>query len=400
MEAMTRGAAVNVLLIDDQEASALALQNLLSEFEVCPYRAESSSQAFAHVEHHEFALVLMQTGMTSMDCLQVALHLRNLQHMGETPILLLAKPGMADMHLYTNPNLGTVDLLMEPIEPNVLRTKVTLYCKLYEQAQIIRKQEAVIRRHGEELESRITERTAKLEDKVHELERFALTIAHDLQAPLNTITSSVQRLAMHEHCKDSVHEDAFTQHFVQQALLTTRHMKGMIRSVLNYSGLHERVSRFTQVDLGQTLQEVVADLEAEICRKDTDITIDALPVVEGDPDLLRELFENILSNSLKFCDGKRPSVRIASKRSQDGWLCSVQDNGVGIPSEDLQYVFHMFRRGTHDVKHRGYGIGLAICHRIVELHSGKIWVESVPNEGATFCIHFPSPAGISVDNYS
>jgi signal transduction histidine kinase len=130
--------------------------------------------------------------------------------------------------------------------------------------------------------------------------------------------------------------------------------------------------------------------------KETDALIDArdLPGVRGDPTMLTQLFQNLLSNALKFTEGKRPEITITAADQNGAWLIAVEDNGVGIKPEYAEKVFQPFRRVHVKPGQEGTGIGLAICRKVVERHGGQIWVESEPGHGARFVFTLPAKTGI------
>ncbi len=153
--------------------------------------------------------------------------------------------------------------------------------------------------------------------------------------------------------------------------------------MLEYSRIN-RVKPFEVVKLDLLLRDVLQDLENRIAETNAIIITDELPAVYGDHVLLGQLFLNLISNALKFRADRTPEITISWEKQQDGFFFSVKDNGIGIQKEYSEKIFVIFQQLHSKQKYSGTGIGLAICKKIVERHGGKIWIESVVNEGTTF----------------
>ena len=128
----------------------------------------------------------------------------------------------------------------------------------------------------------------------------------------------------------------------------------------------------------------------QIDESGAEIMADDLPRVDGDPSQLRQVFQNLLSNAIEYSGDQPPSVRISAERDGHEWIISIQDDGVGIDSEDQDRIFEVFQRLHSQDEHPGTGIGLSLCRRIVERHDGELWVESKPGDGTTFSFTLPA----------
>ena len=120
------------------------------------------------------------------------------------------------------------------------------------------------------------------------------------------------------------------------------------------------------------------------------VTHDPLPVLNADPDQLGQVLQNLIGNSIKFHAAIAPRIHVAARQTPEGWTLSVQDNGIGIDLQFADRIFEVFQRLHTRAEYPGTGIGLAICKKIVQRHGGRIWVESAPGKGATFCFTIPS----------
>ena len=219
-----------------------------------------------------------------------------------------------------------------------------------------------------------------------ELQQFAYVASHDLQAPLRGIANFAQFLA--EDYSDQLDEAA--HNYISRIVSGCKRMQKLISDLLSYSRVDGRCRPFEQVDLGGVVDQVIDVLEPSIVDSGATVTRDKLPTVAGDPSQLLQLFQNLISNGLKYQNQETPKVNISVRRHLQEWIFSVADNGIGIPEESQDRIFEIFKRLHTQEEYPGTGIGLAICQRIAEQHSGRVWVESAPGEGSTFFIALPA----------
>jgi len=225
-----------------------------------------------------------------------------------------------------------------------------------------------------------------LEVSNEELKTFAYVASHDLQEPLRMISSYVTLLERRYKGK----LDADADEFIAYAVDGAKRMQSLINDLLEYSRVGRSHREFSVTSTRDVLGSVLKNLSTIIKEKEADITYDALPDVEADSLQLRQLFQNLISNALKFSrDGLIPRVEIEAKRHGPHWIFSVTDNGIGIETEYKTKIFEIFQRLHGNKKYSGTGIGLAICKKIVERHGGRIWVSSVPGKGSTFYFSLP-----------
>jgi hypothetical protein len=150
-----------------------------------------------------------------------------------------------------------------------------------------------------------------------------------------------------------------------------------------------RGKQFEPSDCNAILRQALANLEASIAEAGAVVTQDRLPVVKADAAQLTQLFQNLISNAIKFRSQEPPRIHVAVRRSIGHWIFSVKDNGIGMQAEYFERIFVIFQRLHTRNEYPGTGIGLAICKKIVERHGGRIWVESTPDEGSTFSFILP-----------
>lgn len=222
----------------------------------------------------------------------------------------------------------------------------------------------------------------ELEQKNTELEQFAYIASHDLQEPLRTVSSFTDRFQkLYSNTVDEIGQKYL--YFIQQG---TERMKTLITDLLDYSRIG-RGKELTSVDCNDIINTVIADLDTAIQESKVEIKTEKLPVVNGYTTEMKQLFQNLVVNAIKFKKKEvTPKIHISSEPVNGGWEFKVEDNGIGIDEQHNERIFAIFQRLHTRSEYEGSGIGLSHCKKIVELHGGKIWVKSAPGEGSTF--HF------------
>lgn len=238
----------------------------------------------------------------------------------------------------------------------------------------------------------VDELLAELERSNTDLAQFAYVASHDLSEPLRMVSSYVQLLASRYEGRLDEDADEFIGYVVDGAA----RMKALIDDLLAYSRAGVDVAVRRRVDCGALVRSAVADLERAMGETGASITVGDLPVVDGDPGQLSQLFLNLLSNALKFVAPDVPAqVRVSAERREDSWCFSVADNGIGIAPAHRERVFLMFKRLHGRAQYPGTGIGLALCHKIVTRFGGRIWLADRTKPGCEFLFTVPDLAPIS-----
>ena len=231
------------------------------------------------------------------------------------------------------------------------------------------------------LQATVTE----LETSNKELEQFAYVASHDLQEPLRMVSSFTQLLE--KKYKGQLDKDA--DDYIGYIVEGSHRMKNLIDDLLIFSRLNTEAKEFKLTDLNQTLDNVLINFKNQIEDDEVKITHNSMPIIKCDESQFNQLFQNLISNAIKFHNDNLPEIHISSQESGNDWLFSVKDNGIGIDPEHHEKIFEVFKRLHTRDEYIGTGIGLAICRRIVERHGGKIWVESEPDNGANFYFTIP-----------
>ncbi|MBM4258267.1 MAG: PAS domain S-box protein [Deltaproteobacteria bacterium] len=248
------------------------------------------------------------------------------------------------------------------------------YVGIVDDITLRRKAEAIQQRYATELE-----RSNK------ELEQFAYVSSHDLQEPLRMVASYCRLLQ--RRYADKLDQDA--NEFITYAVEGATRMQVLINDLLAYSRVRRKERTMKQVSCQQILERSLVNLQQSIRESQATITSDPLPALMGDETQLHQLFQNLLSNAIKYRGDEAPRIHIGIEQQENGWLFSVRDNGIGIAPHYHERIFQIFQRLHERGKYPGTGIGLAICSKVVEIHGGRIWVDSIEGKGSTFFFTLP-----------
>jgi signal transduction histidine kinase len=219
-----------------------------------------------------------------------------------------------------------------------------------------------------------------------DLGQFAYVASHDLQEPLRMVHGYMQLLQR----KYAGQLDADANEFIGHAVDGAARMQTLIDDLLSYSRVGTQSRELSPTDSGVALQRAMDNLQSRIEESDAEIVVGDLPVVRADGSQLTQLFQNLLSNALKFRGSEKPKIHVDACRTENDWRFSVSDNGIGMDPKFQDRIFLIFQRLHTRREYPGTGIGLALCKKIVDRHGGRIWVESQPGRGATF--YFTVPA--------
>ena len=309
---------------------------------------------------------------------------------------------------------GAIDYIFKPINPEVLRSKVGVLIDLYKKNRLLLEQEQKLIAINRNLEIEINERKAS-EEKVKELnhklleniahlevanndlERFAFMASHDLQEPLRKIRMFSDML--HIKYKDVLKEDV---KMITRINSAADRMRSLIVDILAFSKLSTEGAEFATSDLNVVLKELLVEMDDEIKEKKATILIDPIPSLYVNSRLMHPLFQNLITNALKYRKKNvDPVIKIRSEislaisdrdsKNLINKYCRifVEDNGIGFDQKYAEEIFGMFKRLHNKGEFEGTGVGLALCKKIIELHHGFISARSKVNEGSTFIISLP-----------
>jgi light-regulated signal transduction histidine kinase (bacteriophytochrome) len=218
------------------------------------------------------------------------------------------------------------------------------------------------------------------------LEQFAYVASHDLQEPLRTISAYAQLLTN----KYRGLLDADADQFLAFLLSASARMSRLVTDLLDYARLTTEEDRPSSVALDEDLEAALTHLDQAITESGASVTHDPLPTLQVDRGQMVRLFQNLVGNAIKYRKPDQPpKVHISAEQREVEWVISVRDNGIGFDPKYASSIFDPFKRLHTAEEYPGTGVGLAICRRIVKAQRGRIWAESQPGEGATFCFTLP-----------
>jgi signal transduction histidine kinase len=398
---------VKILLVDDRPANLLTLESILEDLGQEIVKATSGKEALRFLLKDDYAVILLDVKMPEMDGFETATLIRERDRSRHTPILFLTAH-KEEEHLFRGYYAGAVDFLYKPINPEVLRSKVSVFVDLCLKTELLRRQAEVlqarntelerlaeqrraaeeeIRELNAELEQRVRERTVELSRSNDELRLFAYAASHDLKEPMRTIASYAQLLD--QRYRNRLDQDG--QEFLHYVLDAVRRMDTLLSDLLTYSQhLGSRPQVTQSVNVEAVLAGVLMNLQASIKETNATVTHDPLPTdVTSEFAQLSQVLQNLVSNAIKYRKpSESPQVHVSAEDCDGDWVFAVRDNGLGIDSEYKEQIFGIFKR-LHGREYPGTGMGLAICKKIIERHGGRIWVESQPDIGSTFYFTLP-----------
>ena len=358
-----------VLLVDDQPAKLLSYRVILENIGAELVEAGSAREALDHLLKSEFAVVLIDVIMPELDGFELAAMIRDHPRFSRTAIIFVSGVALTELDRLRGYECGAVDYLPVPVVPEILRAKVGAFVELYQKTKQLEKL-------NRELEQRVTERTAELEDSNRRKDEFLAVLAHELRNPLAAIRTAAHVIG---------NGDAPQQSLTHAAAVIGRqvaHLSRLVDDLVDVSRITRGAIelRRTQVKIATIVSHAVEMSQPIISERQHTLevgTIDDSLEIAGDPARLTQVIGNILHNAAKFTDnGGRITLEV--ERDGNDAVIRIRDNGFGIPQVALPDVFQMFSHSNRakDRSSAGLGVGLALVRRLVEMHSGQVTVHS------------------------
>lgn len=415
-----------ILLVDDREDNLFSIETILETDGYEFVKANSGRQALKILlKEYDFALILMDVQMPNLNGFETAALIYEREKLKHIPIIFITANTFGEENIFMGYRSGAVDYISKPINPELLRAKVSVFVDLYKKSHKLMVQEQKLVAINKNLENEIRERKAneekikelnhqlldniaRLESANKDLDRFAFMASHDLQEPIRKIRMFTDRL--YSRYKKEWDEEG--KMYIDRIQKSGERMQNLIKDILTFSKISSEEKVFIKTDLNAILEEVLAELDSNIREKNGKISIEKLPVIHANPGLIRPLFYNLISNSIKYSrkelephisissDIKTSRVRTPSEEERKYCRIIIQDNGIGFDQKYAEQIFGMFKRLHTEPEYEGTGIGLALCKKIVEEHNGFITAQSKINIGSTFIISLPVNPVISTNGMS
>ncbi|MBP4141862.1 response regulator [Flavobacterium sp. P4023] len=399
-----------ILIVDDIVANIIALKKTLELHNIDVDTAESGEEALKKILKINYSLIIMDVQMPGLDGFEVVKILSGNKKTKDIPVIFLSAINIEKKYIFKGYETGAVDYITKPVDSDLLILKVKTFIKIYDQQNelkvmkdLLSKEIAIRTEAQDNLEMKIIERTKELvlkneelEFKNHELQQFSWVVSHDLNEPIRKIQIFIGIL------KDLYLKDnPKAIDYVNRTMKSAERMQTLISDLLAYSRLSSKVV-LEKTDLNVVLQEVLSDFDYQIENKNAVVKICDLPVIDSIPSQLRQVFQNLIGNALKFSGNVAiPTIEISSEliltkdfegqASPEGKFCriTISDNGIGFDEIYLDRIFVIFQSLNDRSIYEGTGIGLAISKKIMEKHNGLITAKSQLGKGASFILVLP-----------
>lgn len=358
-----------ILIVDDKEANLFSLEIALEPIGVIIDKALSGPEAIEKVKEHDYSVILLDVQMPGMDGFETATTILDLPLKRQPPIIFVTAISKEEHYILKGYKSGCVDYLLKPLNLDLVRNKVKFCMSLHQRIL-----------ENEELIKQLKESEIELTRSNEELQQFAYVASHDLQEPIRMVRSYVQLFA--KKYQSSIDEKA--DKYISYISEGSERMHNLIGDLLVISRVNSKEKSFEELDLNKILSAVKVDLKLLIDETEAQIEYDELPTVHGDAVQLRQIFQNLISNSIKFRSESTPHIKITFNEKDNQYVFAVKDNGIGINPKYFQQIFVIFQRLHTRDKYPGSGIGLSLCKKIIERHGGELWIESDEGAGSTF----------------
>ena len=407
---------INILVVDDREDNLLSIETILERDRYNIFKANSGRAALKMLLHrHDFSLILMDVQMPEMNGLETATIIYERDKLKAIPIIFITAYSNDEDYLFKGYQMGGVDYIYKPINPELLRAKVGVFVELYRKNEQLITNEKELVAANQTLHKEIEERKLS-EEKIHllnqqliekndhlknvneELDRFAYVASHDLQEPLRKIRVFSDKITSAKEDQQQV------ERYLEKISSSSKRMQSLINNLLKFSRSALNPGDFVKVNLDELLAESLAELEVEIEKNQVMIYADPLPSVQAVPELMRQVFYNLISNAIKFKKkNQAPEIHITSSEMKPEeskfhnkyvngtryYGIRFADNGIGFDKQYAEDIFMVFKRLHSFHEFEGTGVGLSICKKIIDKHNGFITASGKLKEGATFLIELP-----------
>jgi signal transduction histidine kinase len=354
----------SVLMVDDRPENLLALEGILKPLGARLVKAKSGEEALLHLLRETFAVILLDVQMPRLDGLQTADLIKPREQTKHVPIIFITALSREAAYVFKGYASGAVDYLLKPIDAEIVRAKVRVFCDLWVRGEKIRRQAE----------------KSELKDV------FLASVAHEMRTPLAAAKAQAQ-LALHQlHAGEKDRASAGALRVISRQI---DKVVRLVSDLLDVSRLETGMFPLNRsdVDLAAVAEEVADRMRPLSEGHEIAVHAPELAKVTADRDRIEQVLSNLLSNAIRYSPEKGP-IDVAVQTHPESVQFSVRDRGLGVPRGQQKLIFERFARAHGD---DGLGLGLAIAKLIVEQHGGRIWVESTgkSGEGSTFFVRLP-----------
>jgi len=399
-----------ILIVDDRDENLFTLRTVLQETGAEVVQANNGRDALKAVSQHDFALLVLDVKMPEMDGYELAELIRGRKKTSHVPIIFLSAVYSDDFHVFKGYESGAVDFITKPFNHDILLDKVRVFLELHDrkiqlEALVAKLQQsnAQLTDLNQRLQHEVTERqqaetrlqqyAEDLQEANEQLSQYAYVVSHDLKAPLRAIRNYAGFLR--EDLEDRLNEEE--RGYLTNMQLAVQEAAGLIDDILALSRVGQQTESTQPVALKDFLHALLTSLQ--LTGDDVRIVLaDSWPTVVSEPVLLRQIFQNLISNAVKFSTGAPKRVELGWQTENDGFYdIYVRDNGLGIAPQYHEKIFRIFDRLHTKAEFEGSGIGLAIVKKAASKIGGSVRVESEPGTGSTFWVRIPRAVELTLD---
>lgn len=357
----------SVLIVDDRHENLVAMGELLADIDCEILCATGGFEAIEIAKAHDLALVILDVQMPQMNGVECARRMREIESVRHVPIVLATAHTAEELPRIGNDDSGVVDLLFKPIDGELFLSKVRTFVDIYRYQHELRRSNSA-------------------------LKDFAHAASHDLRAPVRHIAAYASFIE--EDYGHLLPEDGIEM--LRKIEESTTRMRDLIERMLAHAAVGAAKPVMSAVAMDDVLKQVMADLQLQAQEAGAQVKIARLPAVWGEATLLYQLFQNLVSNALKFRrEGVAHEVSVECEVVDGANTCliSVRDNGIGFEPSEVNRIFEPFQRLVSREEFDGSGVGMATSQKIAELHGGSITASGEPGNGSVFVVALPASEG-------
>lgn len=384
---------INILVIQEKPQESPPLEQILNDDDFQIYQTSSAEEGINMLLENNFALIMQDVAAPEMEGYKTARRIRDNEKIRHIPMVFMTPPLENSSDMFSEDEYGAIDYIFKPINPKILKSKVRVFKDFFEQKKMLETKEFALEQKMSELatvllklqgkEKLLEKQTVELKNANQELNDFASIVSHDLKAPLRAIGS----LASWISTDYAGQFDDEGREQMSMLVARVKRMHELIDGILQYSRVGRIREKMVDIDLNKIVEEV---LDMIVPPENIKITVENnLPTIHCERVRITQVFQNFLSNAIKYMDKPEGKIIIGCEDDGKFWKFHFKDNGPGIEEKYYNRIFQIFQTLNPRDKVESTGVGLTLIKKIVEMYGGQVWVESVYGEGSVFYFKFP-----------